>query len=332
VKPTREHQVLCKSGFKPRRLGMSKEFTGRESFSELLAQHLHAVELAEQIYNAVPTDTENALNLIRGYTKLGSVYSANGKTDDAIECFNKSIGICQSSSNSESSNLEFSRLEIQNWLYVSVLCDVFTLERYIFSVDAVLDKISQKDPTDIILVKELSNYYSKMGDICLQRGLAEDKLKYYSQSIAILKDLLNKNPLSLDIAKDLSKMYYMMSDHFECLQENDDALLYCSMPIDIFKRILKKDPHNSEVIIELCKSYDFIAALCHNYHYIDSAYDNYMKSLRLREKLYKENSANKIFTKDLRDSYTAMGEFCDRIGKKRKAITFYKKSSELLNA
>jgi len=238
------------------------------------------------------------------YSMLGMIKKGQGHYTEAIESYEKSLGILKKTLPAEHPSLATSYNNIGN-VYRSMGEYSKELEYYEKSLEIYKQTLPENHPS-------LATTYNNIGLVYKSMGEYSKALEYYEKSLEIKKIALPQDHPSL------ATSYNNIGGVYDSMGEYSKALEYYEKDLEIIKKAL---PANHP---DLATSYNNIGNVYNAMGGCSKALEYYGKSLEILKKALPENHP------DLASSYNNIGFVHNSMGEYSKALDYYGKSLEIM--
>jgi len=258
---------------------------------------------AEQLFHIMFDQTMDQREKAYIYSMLGMIKNDQGHYTEAIESYEKSLGILKKTLPENHPDLTTSYNNI-GLVYNSMGEYSKALEYYGKSLEIMKKALPQDHPS-------LATSYNNIGSVYTRMGEYSEALEYYEKSLEIMKKTLPENH------PDLATTYNNMGLVYDSMGEYSEALEYYEKSLGILKKTLPAN-HPS-----LATSYNNIGSVYTRMGEYSEALEYYGKDLEIMKKALHENHPL------LATSYNNIGLVYNSMGDYSKALEYYGKSLEI---
>ncbi|MBX3398889.1 MAG: tetratricopeptide repeat protein [Gemmataceae bacterium] len=186
--------------------------------------------------------------------------------------------------------------------------------------------LSDVDPQNHRLQRDLSVSYNKLGDASLRLGRTAEAMSFYRQSLAITERLAAANPNDTEAQRDLGVNYNKLGN--VSLQQGlpAEAAVYYRQYKALTERLAASDPKNAVIQRDLSYSYNNLGDVTLQLGQSADAANFFQKSVDERERLVAADPENTGAQRDLSVGYDKLGDVTLQLGKPAEAAAFYRRS------
>jgi tetratricopeptide (TPR) repeat protein len=235
-------------------LAHSYQHTGR--LSQAIETYTHAQRLLEN---------SDKPNYAISYERLGSIYQAQGKWEQALKYFEDETKLFEElyEKNPQSESLK-------NGLAISYskLGSIYQAKgnweqalKYFEDFKDLMKELYEKNPQSESLKNGLAISYSKLGSIYQAKGKREMALKYFEDDLKLTKELYEKNPQSESLKNGLAISYERLGSIYQAQGKWEQALKYFEDETKLFEELYEKNPQSVALQNGLAISYYKIGGL-----------------------------------------------------------------------
>jgi len=285
---------------------------------------------------------KNARFLLESYNGRGEVYLKNKKVDKALNDYINGLDVF-----SEFNSLDINNTTWQNEIFIQQIkiADIYKNQKdynqsLVYYNDGlkVMKKLYDSNTSYQTWQLNLSLVYNRLGDVYKTENNLDKALKNYLKAFKIIehglmfkkedKELKNRLSSSRQYINSIINLYIKRANSLQKESKFDNAIFLYQEAIKLLKT--NKDIESFQNYIAF-----FNINIGNIYKYkreFDKALNFYVKSLIIREKLYKENPKNSYFSKKLHQNYEKIaGIYNFNLKKFDRAKEFYKKALEINN-
>ncbi len=186
--------------------------------------------------------------------------------------------------------------------------------------------LSDVDPQNHRLQRELSVSYNKLGDARLRLGHTAEAKSFYRQSLSITERLAAANPNDTEAQRDLGVNYNKLGN--VSLQQGlpVEAAAYYRQYNAVTERLAASDPKNAVIQRDLSYSYNNLGDVTLQLGQAADAVNFFQKSVAVREQLVAADPKNTGAQRDLSVGYDKLGDVTMQLGQPAEAAAFYRRS------
>jgi len=258
---------------------------------------------AKQVFDIMLHQTTDQREKANIYSMLGAIKNSQGHYTEAIESYEKSLGIYKQTLPANHPDLATSYNNI-GLVYESMGDYSKALEYYEKDLEIMKKALPANHPDLATSCNNIGNVYNTMG------GYSK-ALEYYAKSLEIRKIALPQDH------PDLATSYNNIGLVYESMGDYSKALEYYEKDLEISKKALPAN-HPS-----LATSYNNIGNVYNTMGGYSKALEYYAKSLEIKK------IALPQYHPSLATSYNNIGLVYDRMGEYSKALEYYEKSLEI---
>ncbi|CAF0901422.1 unnamed protein product [Adineta steineri] len=255
---------------------------------------------AEDIYQILLKETKTDIEKISIYYQLGLVKNNQGKYEEAIKLYEKSLIIQQKTSASNTVDVA----NLHNWMgnaYFSMGDYSKALPIYHEALSIRQQSLPKDDP-------DLAKSYINIGNVHHSVGNYENALSSYEKALTIQRQSLPLNH------PDLASTYVNIGLAYDNMNDYENALTAYETALPIQKQSL---PPNHP---DLAKSYNNIGLVHAKLGDYDNALSSYEKALTIKKQSLPSNHLTLAFT------YMNIGNVLQNIGNYENALSSYEKA------
>ncbi|MCB9232400.1 MAG: tetratricopeptide repeat protein [Bacteroidia bacterium] len=296
--------------------------TSREIGNFTLAlSHFHQAAKAFELLG----DRENLANSLG---KLGEIYEAQGKLNEALKYYQDynqlSEELYRSNPASES---------LKNGLAISYekLGGIYEAQgkmnealKYYQDYNQLSEDLYHSNPASESHKGGLANSYEKLGGICEAQGKLDEALKYYQDYNQLSEDLYHSNPVSESLKRGLAISYSRLGGICEAQGKLDEALKYYQDCNQLSEDLYHSNPVSESLKRGLAISYSRLGGIYRSQGKLDEALKYYQDRSRLSEELFRSNPASESIKKGLATAYSKLESIFQAQGKMEEAIKYFK--------
>jgi tetratricopeptide (TPR) repeat protein len=172
---------------------------------------------------------------------------------------------------------------------------------------AIIDPLTESDPSNANWQRELSVSYNKIGYVQAQQGDLARALTSYGVSLAIAKKLTQSDPSSAGWQRDLSVSHERVGDMQVAQRDRAEALKSYRVSLKIRKRLAKSDPGNAIRQYDLGLSNEKIGNVQIVQGDLIGAQASYRAKFAIIDSLARSDPGNALFQRDLSVAYEKIG-------------------------
>jgi len=266
--------------------------------------------------------------------KLGEIYQAIGKFDQALEYFNNYNNLTKDLYESNPKNespkkglaISYSKLgEIYQ-----VLGKLDQALKYFNYYNQLSKELKESNPKNENLKDGLAISYSKLGEIYQAIGKFDQALEYFNKEVLLFEELYESNPKNESFKYSLAVSYEKLGEIYQDLGNFDQGLEYYNYYNQLSKELYESNPKNESLKNGLAISYAKLGDIYLDLGKFDQALEHYNYYNQLSKKLHESNPKNESLKNHLAISYSRLGEIYQDSGKFDQALEYYKLSGDLV--
>lgn len=227
--------------------------------AEALAAFRRAMQIDEQLLQENPNDTDRQLRLARSQQAVGSQLEIAGNLDDALANFDRAIGLLQTASRKNTTNLGLlHRLQSLYVLKGSTLREQGQLEGIegLFLNALEIGHQLVKSPDDVGLYRDsLAAANHNLALLYVDTGRLEDGLKHYRNAVDIREQLSRDLPRQQQFQSKLGLSYDNLANLKGRLGQHNEAIELHQQAIRIREQLSRNNPAVLDYRSELAISY-----------------------------------------------------------------------------
>ncbi len=237
-------------------LGELKRETG--NFDEAISLHKKALELLESEISKDKNSLE--INSEKSYTleHLGKAYQLNKEQDKAKTCFEEAFNHRKNISSLDTTeNHLYKRnlaLSYENLGNISFYEDSQNTFENFKMCKEIRKNLYLKDPTNIIIKRDLAVIYSRLGDYFIYKQQPSDALDSFEKSLVLREEILNNDKENLLLINDLTKCLIKKGSALEALEDFEKANNYYTVAYNEREKLYLSSPGS----LEYLRGYIFI--------------------------------------------------------------------------
>lgn len=223
------------------------------------------------------------------YTNKARFLSSQGKDEEALAFYEKSLGVSEEFKEDQLSDAEIQR--DLSFIYNKLgetLYDIGENDKALIEIEKSLSlrkKLSEQSPSDNKKASDLAITYMYLGSLARDKNNLEKALDYNNKATEILENLSSKKPDNLKYKSELSFCYVLQGDIYNEKNQNSEANKSFNKALEIRKALVDKDGMNIQFQRNLAYIYYRIAQTQEKKENYSEAHTLYMESLSLREAL-----------------------------------------------
>ncbi len=281
--------------------------------------------------------TENDDSLRRKSSLLiqqGSIAQEQGKFEESIKYFKKSLNISQHLSEKDPTNTLWQRDKLMALAHIG---EIYKLQgklkkslKYLEESLTILDtldgyvgKAHNKDSDKLDL-------YLRIGDIFLALGDLQEASFYYEDALRISILMAEEEPNNL-LAQERPAFAYERMGAIAFFQKNfDKALDYSEKSLHIVSNLVNLEPHNMVIKKTLALYYDKNADIHKIKKNYDKALTSYERSLKIRQQLLENDASNAEWQRNISISYERIADIYFLQKQYMKSLEYNEKSLDIV--
>jgi tetratricopeptide (TPR) repeat protein len=258
---------------------------------------------AEELYEILFKQTSNEGEKGHLFHQLASIKNDQGKYEEAIGYYEKSLEINRKLFSANHPDLATSYDHIGNAYH-----NMGEYSKAISYYEKALEIFQKTLPENH---SDLATSYNNIGLVCDKMGKYSKAFSYYEKTLEILKKTLPANHPHLGTSYDnIGLVYNNMGEYMKALSSHEKSL-------EIYqKSLLSNHP-------DLATSYNNIGLVYYNMGEYSKALSYYGKALKIRQKALPANHPS------LATSYNNIGLVYDKMGEYSKALSYYGRALEI---
>ncbi len=171
----------------------------------------------------------------------------------------------------------------------------------------IFQQLSQRDPSHIQRLRDLSVSYEKLGDIYRAQGLLPEALAQYQLGLAIRERLVASDPSHTQWLRDLSVSYGQLGAIYRAQGQLPEALAQYQLGLAIRERLAALDPSHTEWQRDLSISYHNLGDIYQVQGQLPEALAQYQLGLAITERLAALDPSHTEWLRGLSVSYDKLG-------------------------
>jgi tetratricopeptide (TPR) repeat protein len=280
----------------------SSSYKGWHRLGKLMIK-LSQFKKAEELYNILLKQTTNEDEKAHVFHQLGWIKDNQGKYEEAVEFYEKSIKIKQKTLPPNHPDLAISYNSIG-----SVYDNMGEYSKALSYCEKVLEIKRKTLPPNH---PDLATSYSNIGGVYKNMGEYSKALSYYEKALEIKQKTLPPNH------PDLAISYSSNGNVYNNMGEYSKALLSHEKALEIYQKTLP--PSHPD----LASSYNKIGLVYYNMGEYSKAFSYYEKALEISQKTLPANHPL------LATSYDNIGGVYKEMGKYPKALSYYERALDI---
>jgi len=269
-------------------------------------------------------------NLAASNERVGDVLDAEGKLDEALAIYRKSLAIWQvlaeDRSNPESQrSLAISYEKIGGVLeWQGKHEEALTFYQQDLAVEL---KLAESNPNNTDLLGNLVESYRMIGQILQERqGKRQEALVAYQQGLAVAQKLVDSDSGNALWQRDLALMYGKIGSVLASGGKREEALAAYQQGLVIAQKLADSDPRNVIWQHDLGLYNNGIGYVLASEGKFEEALAYHQKMLAIEQKLVDSDPGDARKQRDLSISYNRIGFLQIKIGKLDEALAAYQKA------
>ncbi|RCR71432.1 tetratricopeptide repeat protein [Larkinella punicea] len=277
--------------------------------------------------------TDNSYNYSVCLERLGSIHQALGKTDQALDFFQKDLQVTEELYRDNPKNES-----LKNGLAISYQ-KLGSIHQALGKTDQALDffqketdlfeELYRDNPKNESLKNGLAISYSKLGEIHQALGKTDQALDFFQKETDLFEELYRDNPKNESLKNGLAISYEKLGEIHQALGKTDQALDFFQKETDLFEELYRDNPKNESLKNGLAISYSKLGSIHQALGKTDQALDFFQKYNQVTEELYRDNPKNESLKNGLAISYEKLGSIHQALGKTDQALDFFQKDLQV---
>lgn len=268
--------------------------------------------------------------------RLGDIYMATGRKEDALTCFKEYNRIEKSLSDNDPDNVEY-----KNNLAISFskLGDIYKQQGDVHEAlkcykdyNSIEQTLFDQDPDNLAYKNSLAISYSRLGDLYKQQGNSDEALKCYIQYNALEQELAENNEDTVRYKSNLGVSLSRLGDLYADQGNVNEALKYYKQYHSIENELSEKHPNVVEYKNGLAISFSRLGDLYTQQGNMDEALRCYKEYNRIEQALSDKTPDIIAYKNNLGISFSKMGDVYSDQGNMDDALRCYKEYNRIEQA
>lgn len=255
-------------------------------------------------------------DIVKAYQKVGDIQGASdtgnvGKTDDALQSYQKGLAIQQIIVERNPENLSdriiLANLNIDIGLLNRSKGDFQTAEKKIQKALEIFTELEKQSASEIKVRSGMAKSFWNLASLQTAQNNLQGSLENYQKALEIYQKLAleeSNNPRHL---RNVALTNKNIGSVLQLLGENEKGLIHFQKSLTIDLENAKNNPNDVSAQLDLSFTYGTIASALRGAKDFQGSIENYQKAIKIREKIFNADTKNAFAENGLAAGYQDLG-------------------------
>lgn len=256
-------------------------------------------------------------DIVKAYRKVGDIQAASdtgniGKTQNALQSYQKAFGLQEKIAEGNSENVEdqmiLGDLSLDIGLQSRSIGDLQIAEEHFQNALNIFTDLRKDSPNDLKSLSGLARTFWNIASLQTAGNNLEGSLENYQKAIEIYEKLAVDEPNNPRHLRNVALTNKNIGSVWQLFGENEKALQYFQKSLAIDLENAENNPNDVSAQLDLSFTYGTTGSALRNAKNFQGSVENYQKAIDIRERLFNADNRNAFAENALARGYQELGK------------------------